>query len=116
MYLHPQPVKSLVLKLRETFPGSELVCEMTNELWTRPAMRKLVEVKFQKQLNIGAATSYYFGIKDGAELESWHPGIQLPDEWSYFDEPEPKIGWMRWFRHSKFIRKTQWTLHYRLGD
>ncbi len=116
MYLHPAPVKDLILRLRETFTGAELVFETVNERWTRPMMRRMVAFKMQKQLGVGAGAGYYFGIKDGKELESWHPGIKFLDEWVYFDEPEPKIGWMRWFRHFELFRKTQWTVHYRLGD
>ncbi|MCA9921017.1 MAG: class I SAM-dependent methyltransferase [Anaerolineales bacterium] len=115
MYLQPEPVKALILKLRETFTGAELVFEAVNERLTRPLMRRMVEFKMQKELGIGAGAGYYFGIKDGLEPESWHPGIKFLDEWVYFDEPEKKIGWMRSFRHLEMFRTTQWTVHYRLN-
>jgi len=35
MYLEGGDVRSLVLKLQETFPGSELVCEVVNAFWIR---------------------------------------------------------------------------------
>jgi hypothetical protein len=55
------------------------------------------------------------GIHDGHEMEHWHSGIQFLDEWSYFDSEEKKLGWLRLFRHIALIRKTQWTVHYRLN-
>ncbi|KAA3659772.1 MAG: hypothetical protein DWQ04_21305 [Chloroflexi bacterium] len=116
MYLQPAPVRELILKMRETFTGAELVFETVNERYTRSMMRRLVEFKLQKQLGLGAGASYYFGIQHSKELENWHPGIKFLGEWVYFDEPEPKIGWIRWFRSFEMFRKTQWTVHYRLGQ
>ena len=116
LYLQPVPVKDLILKLRKTFNGAELVFETVNERWTRPMMRRMVAFKMQKQLGLGAGAGYYFGITHSKELESWHPGIKYLGEWVYFDEPEPKIGWIRWFRSFEIFRKTQWTVHYRLGS
>ncbi len=40
MYLDGKDVRSLVLKLQETFPGSELVCEVVNSLWLRTSVKK----------------------------------------------------------------------------
>ncbi|MEE8395473.1 MAG: hypothetical protein V3S29_05410 [bacterium] len=48
-------------------------------------------------------------------LESWAPGIRLLDEWSYFDEAEPKLRRLRPFAWFNFVRRAQWTVHYRLG-
>jgi hypothetical protein len=48
-------------------------------------------------------------------MEQWHSGIQFLDEWSYFDSEEKKLGWFRLLKHIKFIRKTQWTVHYLLN-
>ncbi|NYT05717.1 MAG: hypothetical protein GKC04_05005, partial [Methanomicrobiales archaeon] len=47
--------------------------------------------------------------------ETWSEKIRFLDEWSYFDADEPKLGWLRIFRHCEFMKKVQWTLHYRLG-
>jgi hypothetical protein len=48
-------------------------------------------------------------------MEQWQSGIQFLDEWSYFDSDEKKLGWLRLLRYIGWIRKTQWTVHYRLG-
>jgi methyltransferase (TIGR00027 family) len=115
MYLHGDQVKSLVLKLQSQFPGSELVCEVVNSRWLKPPLRSMVNFKFQRQLHLGKDAAFNFGIRNAREMEQWNSGIELLDEWSYFDEPEPRIGWLRLLRCVELFRKTQWTVHYRLG-
>jgi len=115
MYLDGKEVRSLVLKIQETFRGSELVCEVVNSLWLRPLLKKMLDFKMQKELHLGKDATFRSGIRDGQEMEQWHSGIQFLDEWSYFDSEEKKLGWLRLFRYIELIRKTQWTVHYRLN-
>ncbi len=115
MYLDGKDVRSLVLKIQETFRGSELVCEVVNSLWLRPLLKKMVDYKMQKEAHLGKDATFKSGIRDGREMEQWHSGIQFLDEWSYFDSEEKKLGWLRLLKHIEFIRKTQWTVHYRLN-
>jgi O-methyltransferase involved in polyketide biosynthesis len=115
MYLDGQDVRSLVLMLQEKFSGSELVCEVVNSLWLSPLFRKILDYKLQKQAHLGKNALFRSGIRNGLEMEQWHSGIQLLEEWSYFDSNEEKLGWLRVLRHIEFIRKTQWTVRYRLG-
>ncbi|MDD1701012.1 MAG: class I SAM-dependent methyltransferase [Methanoregula sp.] len=115
MYLDGKDVQSLVLKIQEKFPGSELVCEVVNSLWLRPLLKKMLDYKMLQQVHLGKDAMFRSGIRDNREMEQWHDGIQFLDEWSYFDSEEKKLGWLRLFRHIEFIRKTQWTVHYRLN-
>jgi len=115
MYLDGKDVRSLVLKIQETFPGSELVCEVVNSFWLRSPLKKMLDVKLQRQVHLGKDATFRSGIRDGREMEQWHRGIQFLDEWSYFDAEEKKLGWLRLLRHIERIRKTQWTVHYRLN-
>ncbi|MFY9800663.1 MAG: class I SAM-dependent methyltransferase [Methanoregula sp.] len=115
MYLDGKDVRLLVLKIQEKFPGSELVCEMVNSLWLRPLVKKMLDFKMQRELHLGKNATFRSGIRNGREMEQWHSGIQFLDEWSYFDSEEEKLGWLRLFRYIELIRKTQWTVHYRLG-
>lgn len=55
-----------------------------------------------------------FGLEDSREMESWAPGLTFLDDWTYFDEDEPKLGWMRWLARWPLVRWAQWTVHYRL--
>jgi len=115
MYLDGKDVRSLVLEIQKKFPGCELVCEVVNSVWLRPMLKKMLDYKLQRQVHIGKDAMFRSGIRDGREMEQWHSGIQFLDEWSYFDSDEKKLGWLKVLRHIKLIRKTQWTVHYRLN-
>jgi O-methyltransferase involved in polyketide biosynthesis len=115
MYLDMDDVRSLVLEIKKTFPGSELVCEVENAFWLRPLPKKMLEYKLQNQTHMGKDAMFRSGISDSREMEQWQSGIQFLDEWSYFDSDEKKLGWLALLRHIGWIRKTQWTVHYRLG-
>jgi len=114
MYLDGNDVRSLVLAIQKKFPGSELVCEVENSVWLSPLPKKMLEFKLQHQFHLGKDAMFRSGIRDAHEMEQWHSGIQFLDEWSYFDSEEKKLGWLRVLRHIELIRKTQWTVHYRL--
>lgn len=115
MYLDGDDVRSLVLAIKKTFPSSELVCEVENSLWLGPLTKKILEYKLQHQCHLGTGAMFRSGIRDSREMEQWQSGIQFLDEWSYFDSDEKKLGWLRLLRYIGWIRKTQWTVHYRLG-
>lgn len=115
MYLDAGDVKALFVRLAEEFPGSEIVCEVFNSLWLREPMHAMMRFKMQRELHLGPDADFRFGICDSREPEGWNPGIRLMDDWSYFDSDEPKLGLLRIFRHSEFLRKIQWTVRYRLG-
>jgi O-methyltransferase involved in polyketide biosynthesis len=115
MYLDGEDVRSLVLELKKTFPGSELVCEVENSFWLGPLTKKMVSYKLQRQFHLGKGALFRSGIRDSREMEQWDSGIRFLDDWSYFDSDEQKLGLLRLFRHIGWLRKTQWTVHYRLG-
>jgi O-methyltransferase involved in polyketide biosynthesis len=115
MYLDTDDVRGLVLKLQAQFPGSELVCEVFNSKWLTKPWKNMINLKMQRELHMGQDAAFNFGIRDSREMESWSPGIEFLDDWTYLDEPEPKLGWLRMFRHLELFRKTQWTVHYRLN-
>lgn len=115
MYLHEADVKSLILKLHAEFPGSELVCEVANEYIVRLMRGRFAKGKFRRQFHVSEDIVYNFGIAKSDELEEWESGIEYLDEWTYFDEPEKKLGWFRLFRNIHIFRYAQWTIHYRLN-
>lgn len=115
MYLDSEDVRALVRQLQNTFPGSELVCEVENSFWLEPLPKKMLAYKLQHQAHLGKDAMFRSGIRDSREMEQWQSGIQFLDEWSYFDSDERKLGWLWLLRHIGFIRKTQWTVHYRLN-
>lgn len=116
MYLSEQDVKGLVVELRRRFPGSELVCEVFNRFWLRDPWKRWVDRKMQRQLSFSADASFQSGLDDSREMEPWAEGIRFLDDWSYFDDGEPKLGIFNVLRRVSFFRRIQWTVHYRLGE
>ena len=114
MYLHREDVQSLILKLRLKFSSSELVCEVFNSIWLKKPLKKIMDFKMQKELHLGKDATFHFGIRDSKEIEEWHDGIELLDDWSYFDSDEKKLGLLKMLGKIQFLRKTQWTVHYKL--
>jgi O-methyltransferase involved in polyketide biosynthesis len=115
MYLDPVKVRALVPALQARFPGSELVCEVFNRRWLNPWLSWMIRAKLQGDMKIGTGAAFSFGVADSHEMETWSPGIQLLEEWSYFESNHPKLGMLKWMGKSKSMRRMQWTVHYRLG-
>ena len=114
MYLFENDVKNLILKLQMTFPGCELAFEVCNSYVVKLLKRKIWRRKFQRDFHFGEDVVFNWGIREGNELEKWNKNIKFLDEWTYFDDNEKKLGWMRYFGRFKKFRKTQWVVHYNL--
>jgi O-methyltransferase involved in polyketide biosynthesis len=108
MYLEEAQVKSLVLTLRDRFPGSELVFDAFNPLhvWTNTRL-------FSK-IRLGAPL--HWGIWHGQEIEGWGDGIHLLDEWGWLDPPEPRLARFRRFRVIPPIGRMMRIYHFQLGE
>jgi methyltransferase (TIGR00027 family) len=115
MYLNGEKVKDLIMQLQSRFPGSELVCEVVTEIFTRKPWNKMVALKMNQQLGMGKEAAFIFGIRNSRELETWHSGIEYLDDWSYFDTRHPRLGWVGMMGRSKYMRNVQYTVHYRLN-
>jgi O-methyltransferase involved in polyketide biosynthesis len=107
-YFETAQVKSLILKLRDYFPGSELVCDAHTPftIWTDN-----LQLAFSK-----VDARLHWGLKHGKDVESWGTGIQMLEEWFYFDTPEPRMSAYRWMRHIPLLGKSTGIFHYKLGS
>jgi methyltransferase (TIGR00027 family) len=114
-YLDPHKVRALFVDLLARFSGSEMVCEVVNSRWLSKSLKPIVNFKMQREAGIGKGAVFQFGIADSHEPESWSSGIRLIDDWSYFDTRHPKLGLVGMMGRFEMFRKTQWTVHYRLG-
>jgi len=109
VYFVEAQVKSLVLTLRDHFPGAELVFDGWTpfHVWVSNRQLSLSSSKFAGLL--------HWGFWRGQEIEGWGDGIRLLDEWGFFDQPEPRMDSFRWmapiFRLFKIVR----IYHFRLG-
>jgi O-methyltransferase involved in polyketide biosynthesis len=107
MYCEEVQVKSLVLTLREQFPGAEFVFDAFSPFLVRANNVRIARTK------IGAR--YNWGLKRGKDVEAWGDGITLLDEWFPFDRPEPRLAHVRWMRHIPLFARIFGIFHYRLG-
>jgi O-methyltransferase involved in polyketide biosynthesis len=102
MYFTEAQVKSLVLTLRDRFPGAELVFDAWRpfEIWLG---------------NFVLGGLLRWGFWRGQEIEGWGDGIRLLDEWGYFDRPEPRLGSFRWMAPIFRLLKPMRVFHFQLG-
>lgn len=107
MYLEGLQVKSLVLSLRDHFPGSELVFDAYSPIHV---LRHNLQT-FTSKIHFPA----HWGIWHGQKIESWGDGIRLLDEWGYFDCPEPRLKRIRWMRPIETLARTFRIYHFQLG-
>jgi len=109
MYFEEAQVKSLVLSLRDNFPGAELVCDAFS-----PFIVRANNLRFRfSRSNISAR--YHWGLKNCKDVESWGNDIVLLDEWFPLDQPEPRFAHIQWMRHIPLLAKVMGIFHYRLG-
>ena len=113
MYFTEAQVKSLVLTLRDLFPGAELVFDALSPIH---AWRHNLQIHTFK-----VADQVYWGVWRGQEIESWGSSspaggrIRLLDEWGFFDRPEPRLAHNRWLRPIEALVRTIRIYHFRLG-
>ena len=107
MYFEEAQVKSLVLMLRDHFPGAELVIDAFSPYIVWANNLRLSITKF--------GARYHWGLKRGQEIEGWGDGICLLDEWGYFDRPEPRLDHIRWMRHIPLLARVLRIYHFHLG-
>jgi O-methyltransferase involved in polyketide biosynthesis len=107
MYFEEAQVKSLVLMLRDHFPGAELVFDAFSPFLVRANNLRMAISKF--------GVRYHWGLRRGQELERWGDGIRLLDEWGYFDQPEPRLDHIRWMRHISLLARVMRVYHFCLG-
>jgi O-methyltransferase involved in polyketide biosynthesis len=108
MFFEEAQVKSLVLALKEGFPGAELVFDAFSPFFAWANNRRVARTQ------IGARC--HWALKRGKDLESWGDGTRLLDEWFPFSSPEPRLAHIRWVRYIPLLAKTTGVFHYRLGE
>jgi methyltransferase (TIGR00027 family) len=110
MYLPKEQVILTLARMADSFSGSRIVMEVIAEKYTRGFRKKMVKRKMRKGAGSTAGDYYQFGIKEAAEVESYHSAIKVSGEWSYFEDPDVKPAILKLFRHSKALSKTQYSV------
>jgi len=107
MYFAEAQVKSLVLTLRDRFPGAELVFDALSPIHV---LRHNLQMRtFKVDIPVR------WGIWHGQKLEGWGAGIRLLDEWGFFDDPTPRLDRVRWLRTIEALARTLRIYHFELG-
>jgi O-methyltransferase involved in polyketide biosynthesis len=107
IYFVETQVKSLVLTLRDHFPGAELVFDGWRPFDVWLGNRYLSNSKY--------AGLMHWGVWRGQEIEGWGDGIHLLDEWGFFDQPEPRLAAYRWIAPIFRLFKPMRIFHFKLG-
>lgn len=108
MYFKKEQVKSLVLKLHDHFPGSELIFDAYAPIHV---LRHNLQTYFSK-INL----HIQWGIWRGKEIESWSDDIRMLGEWGYLDCSEPRIpAAIRWLSFVERLARTIRIYHFKLG-
>jgi O-methyltransferase involved in polyketide biosynthesis len=107
-YFEEAQVKTLVVTLRDRFPGAELVCDAHTPFAIRTDNLQLAAT--------GVKARLHWGLKHGRDLETWAAGITMLEEWFYFDDPEPRMAPYRWMRLFPLLGKSTGIFHYKLGE
>ncbi len=110
MYFKEEQVKSLVMTLRDHFPGAELVFDAFSPFHIWRSNLQISVSKVNKSF-----PRFHWGMWSGKELEAWGEGIHLLDDWGYLDDPEPRLSYYRWVRHFPLAAKAGRIYHFRLG-
>jgi methyltransferase (TIGR00027 family) len=114
MYFEEAQVKSLVLTLRNHFPGAELVFDAFS-----PFMRWAHNFKVSRT---GVGAHLHWALKHGQDLERWSDpstllragGIRLLDERFPFQYPEPRMRRALQMRLFPFLATAIGIFHYQL--
>jgi methyltransferase (TIGR00027 family) len=106
MYFDEAQVKSVVLAMKEHFPGAELVFDAYS-----PFMRLAHNLRVTRT-RVG--THLHWALKHGQDLERWSDGIRLLDERFPFQYPEPRLRRAWKVRHLPFLARAIGVFHYQL--
>lgn len=106
-YFTTADVKSVIRKIREFSPGSELVLD---------GHKGYLLAADNAQLMLGGLKAQMrWNLNNPREVEKWGENIRLLDEWYYFDDPEPRMKLHRWMTIVPGLSKSSGVFHYRLG-
>ena len=119
MYFTETQVRSLVLTMKEHFPGAELVFDAYS-----PFMRWAHNFKVTRT---GIGAHLHWALKRPQDLERWcddtlapheaqrSAGVRLLEDWGWLDQPEPRLSFIRWPRALPIVGKMMRIYHYQLG-
>ncbi len=106
MYLPKADVISLFKTFSARFNHSQIALEVVTGKYTRGLWKKIIIMKMKQELGFDAGSSYNFGVKNAAELESYGNGIKVINEWSFVEDPDMRPRIYKYMG----ISRSQWTV------
>ena len=106
-YFAKTDVKRLVIKLKEHFPGSELIFDVVS--------RFHIQLHSLRSSNRKITSLLQWSPENIREIEAWDEEIRLLSIWNYFDKYEPRLGIFNSLKFIPFLRGISLILRYRLG-
>ena len=107
-YFETDQVRDLVRRLRDRFPGSELVSDTHTPHALRMENLHLALIRSPARMR--------WGVRDPRELESWAAGIRWVESFSFFDDIEPRMGFPAWIARIPLITHATGIHRYLLGN
>ena len=107
LYFDEAQVKDLVTALHGRFPGAELVCDVCTPLAVRIDNLHLLFTR--------SAARIHWALRDPRDVETWSPGIRLVESFSYFDDPESRMGFPSWLGRFPSLSHATSIQRYELG-
>jgi O-methyltransferase involved in polyketide biosynthesis len=98
MYFEEGELRPLMGAIAQRFTGGEMLVEV---------MGPALVGRSRQHDSLGrmdAPPEFKWGIRDTRDLESWHPGIEVVDEWCYFDYYKERARLEGWIARLPFIR------------
>jgi len=108
VYFMETQVKSLVLKLRDNFPGAELVFDGWTPFFVWLGNLQLSSSKFAGLL--------HWGFWSSQTIEDWGEGITMLSQWGFFDQPETRMDPYRCMAPFFRLFKPMRIFHFQLGN
>lgn len=105
MYLSELEVRQLFITLKNNFPDSEIVFDSLGSFLAK-----------NSQLNPGVSktnASFKWGIDNLKVIETWDRGIQLIDQWYYFDKYKKRLGWLGLFKYIPILKRQATIGHFK---
>jgi methyltransferase (TIGR00027 family) len=113
-YFYEYEVKSLIFELQKKFHGCEVVFDVTSTYMKKKQNNRLFNAYFKFMTGLDQDVNINFGIKKSQEISSWNDGIELLDEWSFFDTKIEKLKFFKLYKFLESVRRTDWIVHYKL--
>jgi methyltransferase (TIGR00027 family) len=115
MYLPRPAVIDIFGRLASTFTRSEIVFETVAERYTRGIWKRMVAAKMRRNMGARSSATFESGVRDAREIESYAAGIEVEEEWSFFEAEDLRPRILRLLRGLRAWTRSQWTVRASIG-